>query len=283
MRINPFLALALRKKPVRRRRALWSRSWVRAGAVGLAVAGLIGAGWQVWHDGWIEKAWMRIQKTTIAQSVLAGLAVRDGDVIIEGRLHLSLEEIWSAVDIESGTSIVRINPHAMRQRLEALGWVKRASVKLRLPNKVKLHIQERRPLARWQNQGKWALIDHEGEVILREGIERFEYLPHLVGAEVPAVASEIIEQISAVPDLIEILESAIHVSGRRWNLNLKGNIEVRLPEENAREALIRLGRMVEKDGLLKSNVTVVDLRQLDRLIIKQAVTAVTGQKDLGLP
>lgn len=281
MRINPFLGLALKKKPVRRRPALWSRLWVRAAAASLAVSGLIGAGWQVWDDGWIEKAWMRIQKTTIAQSVVAGLAVRD--VIIEGRLQMSREEVMSAVDIEPGTSIVRINPHAIRQRLEALGWVKRASVELRLPNKVKLRIQERRPLARWQNQGKWALIDHEGEVILREGIERFEYLPHLVGAEVPAVASEIIEQISAVPGLIEILESAIHVSGRRWNLNLKGNIEVLLPEENVREALIRLGRMVEKYELLKSKLNLLDLRKHDRLIIKHAVTAVTGRKDLGLP
>ena len=280
MRMNPFLALAATKKPVRRRPALWSRPWVRAGAVSLAVVGLIGAGWQVWHDGWIEKAWMRIQKTDIAQSVLATMAVHE--VIIEGRLQMSREELMSAVDIKPGTSILAIDPHAMRQRVEALGWVKHASVELGLPNKVQLRIQERRPFARWQNQGKFALIDHEGVVILRDHLKEFENLPQLVGAEAPAVASEIIEQISAVPGLMEILESAVHVSSRRWNLNLKGNIKVRLPEQNVGDALIRLGSMREKDGLLKRNVIAVDLRQPDRVIVKLAVTAATGQKDLGV-
>ncbi|MCH6568069.1 MAG: cell division protein FtsQ, partial [Nitrospinae bacterium] len=116
---------------------------------------------------------------------------------------------------------------------------------------------------------KLALIDREGEVILRDGVEKFARLPLLVGAQAPAAAAEIIDQIAMVAGLADIVEAAIHVSGRRWNLRLKGDIEVRLPEEGVAGALIRLGKLRQRDGLLERNVIAVDLRQPDRLIVKQ--------------
>lgn len=265
MRVNPLLTAA--KKPARRRPPLWRRPRVRAAAAGLAAVALIGAGWQAWHGGSIETAWVRIQETAIAQSVAAGLAI--DEVFLEGRRVTPREDVIAALGIERGASILDIDPRAARQRLEALGWIKRASVERRLPDMVHVRIEERQPLALWQHQGKLALIDREGQVILRDGVEKFARLPLLVGAQAPAAASEIIDQIAMVAGLTDIVEAAIHVSGRRWNLRLKGDIEVRLPEENVGQALIRLGKMRQKDGLLERNVIAVDLRQPDRLIVRQ--------------
>lgn len=282
MRLNPLgAARATRtaaKKSVRRPLPVWRRPLVRAAAAGLVLVASLGAGWQAWRGGWVEIALVRLQETAIAQSAAAGLAV--DEVFLEGRRVTPRDDVIAALGIERGESILTIDPRAARERLEKLGWVRHASVERRLPDMVHVRIEEREPLALWQNQGKLALIDRDGEVILRDGVEKFAALPLLVGPDAPAVATEIIDQIALVAGLPDIVEAAIHVSGRRWNLRLKGDIEVRLPEEDVGAALIRLGRLRQKDGLLDRNVIEVDLRQPDRLVVRQIPSSQSPDKGI---
>jgi cell division protein FtsQ len=63
------------------------------------------------------------------------------------------------------------------------------------------------------------------------------------------------------------VESAVLVSGRRWNLRLKGGIEVRLPEEGMNAAWHRLAQMERETRLLKKAITAIDLRQPDRVTV----------------
>ena len=71
------------------------------------------------------------------------------------------------------------------------------------------------------------------------------------------------------------VRAATWVGDRRWNLHLEGGIGVRLPEDDPAAAWSRLAQYHRNHQVLDKNVTVLDLRIPDRLIVK------TGPKGSG--
>src|SRR5581483_10946130 len=105
-----------------------------------------------------------------------------------------------------------------RQRIETLSWVEHATVERRLPGTVVVNLQERRPFAIWQNQGKFVLIDRSGQVVTNENLNEFHQLPLVVGAGAPAAAASLIDALTDHPDLQQRVTAAVRVGERRWNL-----------------------------------------------------------------
>ena len=60
------------------------------------------------------------------------------------------------------------------------------------------------------------------------------------------------------------------VSDRRWDLFLDNGVQVMLPEVNAQKAVTELQETDKESGLLDRDITVVDLRLPDRLVVRQA-------------
>jgi cell division protein FtsQ len=129
--------------------------------------------------------------------------------------------------------------------------------------------EERQPIAIWQHKGEFALIDHTGEVIMRHGLARFSDLIVVVGKEAPKRASSLLHMLSAAPELIPFVKAAQWVGERRWNLRLKGGIDVRLPEADAAAAWQRLADYERAHRVLERDVQVLDLRIPDRLIVRK--------------
>jgi len=71
------------------------------------------------------------------------------------------------------------------------------------------------------------------------------------------------------PELMRRVEAAVRVGKRRWNVRLKGGIDVRLPAAGAGEAWARLAEYERKHKILERNVRVLDLRLPDRLIVRE--------------
>ena len=65
------------------------------------------------------------------------------------------------------------------------------------------------------------------------------------------------------------VKAAVRVGGRRWNLRLKNDIDVRLPEENAAKAWSRLAEYEKTHRVLERDVQILDLRLPDRLIVRK--------------
>jgi cell division protein FtsQ len=132
---------------------------------------------------------------------------------------------------------------------------------------VQIRIVERIPLALWQRKGKLTLVDDRGEVITGRGIRRFRDLLIVVGDDAPRHAATLIAMLGREPELAGRVNAAVRVGKRRWNLELKGGIKVRLPEIDALGAWRRLAWLEKKHRLLDREVKSVDLRQPDRLIL----------------
>jgi cell division protein FtsQ len=153
--------------------------------------------------------------------------------------------------------------------VEALPWIRSASVQRVLPNTVIVRVVERQPLALWQNQGKFALIDEDGQVISRDDVSAFSDLPVVVGDDAPSQTRALLDLLAHEPELAPMVRAAVRVGRRRWNLSLAGGIDVRLPEENPADAWRRLAEYHRTQGVLRSDVKVVDLRLPDRLSVRR--------------
>jgi cell division protein FtsQ len=255
------------KKPARRR-ARTGISWRLLRRAAPAGAVLAMAGGLVWlyQDGWFGRQVEALQQAALDGT--AGLGLRIEEVLIEGRARTDGEEILARLGLALDRPILAVDPAAARAALEALPWVRTASVERQLPGTVYIRITEREPLALWQEQGVIRVIDLEGAVI--PGIEprRFAHLPLVVGPDAPAHAARLIAVMNSEPELRDRVTAAVRVGGRRWNIQIEGRIDVRLPEADAAAAWSQLARIERQQGLLSRDVIVIDLRLPDRLVVR---------------
>ncbi|MBM3581210.1 MAG: FtsQ-type POTRA domain-containing protein, partial [Alphaproteobacteria bacterium] len=177
-------------------------------------------------------------------------------------------DLLARLAVARGSPLFAFDADAARRRLEELPWVRRASVSRMWPATIVVRIEEREPLALWQHQGRFALIDRDGQVILRNGLERFNHLPVVVGEDAPLHARAILATLATEPDLMKRVTAAVRVGGRRWNVRMDGVVDVQLPEDDPAAAWRRLAEYERGQGVLGRDVRVLDLRLPDRLIVR---------------
>lgn len=273
MSMFPFLFRKVRAKaekpsPPPRRRVvpLWRTPTVVFSAIFLGGMSLGMTGWLLWQSGWTTRIYEQARWAAIARSADLGLTVKD--ILVVGRRMTARGDLLNAVRLSRGAPILAFDFEAARKRIEQLPWIKTASVERMLPNTVVIRVHERKPMALWQNDGQFALIDEDGEVITRKHLERFADLFVVVGPDAPEHIGGLLEILSSQPELMHRVKAAVRVGGRRWDLMLAGGIAVRLPEEGALAAWKRLARYEREHDVLARDVRVLDLRLPDRLIIR---------------
>ncbi|MGD9537219.1 MAG: cell division protein FtsQ/DivIB [Alphaproteobacteria bacterium] len=190
------------------------------------------------------------------------------NVYAEGRRTVPVGTVLDTLGVKRGMATLAIDVDAARERLEALEWVRSASVERRLPDTLMVRIVERQPLALWQNDGKLTLIDRDGIAFGAGDVTRYAHLPLVVGAGADKAAPRLFDAMAVHPVLFKRVVAAIWVGERRWNLRFDSGLEARLPEGDVDIAWARLGDLVATRGLLERPVLAVDLRLADRTVIR---------------
>jgi cell division protein FtsQ len=230
--------------------------------------GLLGLGMAVALSSWVSSGGFRetlndIDQRLVAWSGQTGLAVRD--VLVEGRRRTPPEALRDRLDLDIGMPLLAVDAAAAKDRLETLAWVERASVARMLPNTVQVRLLERQPLALWQRDGRFEMIDRAGAVIegaVNDRPQEYAHLRVLVGDDAPQSAAALFALLSTEPALSARVVAATRVGGRRWNVHLDNQIEVLLPERNALGAWRLLADKARDDALLDRAITAIDLRFL---------------------
>jgi cell division protein FtsQ len=173
--------------------------------------------------------------------------------------HSSREEIAAAARARIAGNFFAVDPAQVRAALEALPWVRRASVRRVWPDRLQVTLEEHVPLARW---GEGALIDRYGE---RFAGRTDEPLPVLFG---PAGTEHELAQRYArfarvVAPLGARLERVVLSERRAWRLTLDNGLHLMLGRD-ADGAEARLARFVEAHATAPGGIArgrgYVDLR-----------------------
>jgi cell division protein FtsQ len=194
--------------------------------------------------------------------------LRVATIEIHGQSNTPDALLHEALGVSKGDPILGFSVEGARQRIEALSWVEHVAVERRLPETIYVDITERRPYAIWQNQGKFQLIDRNGQVVTNEDVASFNDLPLVVGLGAPEHAADMLTALAAVPDIKSRVVAIVRVGERRWNLQLKNQLTVMLPEGHEAAALARLNDLQSQQQLLDRKLLFVDMRLPDRMAVQ---------------
>jgi cell division protein FtsQ len=266
-------------KPRRKAAPLWRRRSVVMSSMMIVIVSIGVSLWWSISNNVFNKFSEQFKWRAITVSALVGFQVNE--ILVVGRKETTAKALRKAIMLRRGAPILAFDLIAARARVESLAWVRRATVERMLPDTILLSIEERKPLAIWQHKGKFALIDEQGEVILRQDISRFNDLLIVVGKNAPIQASQLLTTLKTQPALRKMVKAAVWVGERRWNLRLTGDIDVRLPEGNPIAAWTRLAEYEKAHRVLERDVQILDLRLPDRLIVRKSSKKKTDKTKTG--
>lgn len=264
-----------KKEPATRRRTqprkrvvpLWRRRSALAGIAIMLVTAALAYGWWAWREGLPHRLAEDARQAAMQRSLDLGFRVKE--VFVEGRKHTPAAALRKALAVERGAPILFVDLAAARDRLLALPWVSDVSVERVLPDTVVVHLVERRPMALWQHEGRFALIDETGTVIERDDLGRFSDLVVVVGdRSAAAEAADLLATLATETDLSERVTAVVRVSGRRWNLRFADGLNVQMPEEDLGHGWRRLAEYDRRHGLLGLGLKTIDLRLPDRVVVR---------------
>ena len=230
-------------------------------SIGLASAGLVSQ----------TTTW--ISEKTLNATAEAGFKIRE--VTVSGRHHTDPELLRNLLNVERGDPIFAFAPHHASRFIEKISWIESVEIRRRLPDTVEVALTERVPVALWQHNETLAVIDRDGNILTRENLEDFSYLPILVGKDAHEHVNEIVGMLRAEPEIVPYINSITRVGKRRWNLELGNNTSVKLPEDEPELALSTLVHLHNTDNILEHNWDYIDLRLVDKVIFKPQTGAKT--------
>jgi cell division protein FtsQ len=232
-------------------------------ATALVVGGLV-----IWHSGLPQRLAHATVQGVLESTARAGFRIQE--ITVTGRKRTPTDQIVAALGARYGDPILGLDIADAKDRLEALPSVRAAAIERRLPGLLRLVLVEREPVALWQHEDRFVLVDRDGHQI-PGAIEGYEDLPLVVGDGAPARADELLTMLGSEPEMAMRVKAAVRVGNRRWNLRLddaEHGLEARLPENDPEAAWHRLAELEREHGLSNRQVTMIDLRMPDRMVLK---------------
>ena len=259
--------------PRPRVRPLWRRTWAISAMSAVAMAILAGGGWHLTATGAVSRSIDHVRWLTISATASMGFRVQE--VMVSGRHETDRDTLIQSLNVARGAPILAFDIDDAKRRIEALPWVRATTIERMLPDTILVSIVEREPLALWQQDGKLHLVDADGVVILDKGLDPYKDLLLVIGEGAQSRAAELIALLGTEPVLMHQVTAATWVGERRWNLHLRDGIVVCLPESDPTTAWGKLAEYHRVHRVFDKDVTVLDLRIPDRLIVRK------GPKEAG--
>lgn len=207
-----------------------------------------------------------IERKILEASANNGFAV--SNILVEGRVNTDPETLKAITNLRKGDPLLTFDPQTAKTSIEKLAWIENAEIQRRWPDTVYIRLKERRPLALWQHEGRLSLIAEDGTVLTDRELERFRQYPVVSGKNAPNKARQLLELVEAEPEIMERMESAALIAGRRWDIRLKSGVIVNLPENEIGLSLRRLATAQDNEGLLDKNIRAIDIREENRITVR---------------
>lgn len=236
---------------------------------GIIVACVTGV---IWLGAWFflssanERLGAYIHESIIQQTAQSGFRLEN--ILLEGRKHSDSDIIMALINMREGDPLFAFDPASAKAQIEKITWVEHARVERRWPNTIYIGITERTPLALWQYNGKLQLLDTKGAVIRADSLKPFENMIIVGGEYAPAKTPELMALLLAETELFPQIKRAELIGKRRWDITLDSGLTLKMPEDDLGFALRRLMTAHSETAILDKNLTSIDLRKSDRLIVR---------------
>ena len=188
---------------------------------------------------------------------------------ISGNVEAPDTEVVGLIAAEPGQPILEYDVDAARKVLRKHPWIKDAVISRVYPDTISIKIIEYPAMALWQAPDGVKVIGENGRILADyDGNPRG--LPLVVGKGADRAAGAMLELMQRYPGISSMTKAMVRVGERRWDLELAGGITVMLPEAGEGLELERLSRMEAEQGLFERDVTMIDMRMADRMVVRMS-------------
>jgi cell division protein FtsQ len=98
-----------------------------------------------------------------------------GQIEIQGNRFVTPDSVAEKFSVDLGRSVVRVPLTERREALESLPWVERAHVQRVMPNRIRVEITERTPVAFLRTGSDLSLVDANGVILERPADGEFRF------------------------------------------------------------------------------------------------------------
>ena len=175
----------------------------------------------------------------------------------KSNISLIKEEIYNY-----STDLLSLDLQQIKEIIEQEPWIKRVNIKKVYPSTLILDIIENDPYAILKDNGKYYLIDIDGTIITEKNKDyELENFIIISGDDSPAALKSLIKELNIhFSELISQISKLDFIERRRWNLILKNNLLIKLPDTKIDNALKNLKNLFVDEKVLQSNIIEIDLR-----------------------
>lgn len=233
-----------------------------AGALIVGGAAIAGA---AWIGGSLFDAREALYASADGLATAAGLRATVEVRGVEGQRKAEVQ----AIALPQGrVSIMAAAPDRVKDNVESLDWVERASVSRLWPSTIRITVSRRDAFAVWQENGVLSVVDAAGERVHDARVADYAHLPRIVGRGAGPAAEPVLVALEELPLVRARLAALERVNERRWDLRLRNGTVVALPEVAPVAALRRIEQMQQASQVLDGAWSRIDTREDGRLFVQ---------------
>ena len=190
-------------------------------------------------------------------------------VNINGLNNINEDEILNLIKPYKGSSIFLIPIKKIANKISQNNWVKSINIQSNYKDTIEINIDESKPIGIYTTGIQNILFSDDLKILenIANNEKRFSALIKFEGKN---SLHESIKLIDSFPDdFIQYVDKAFLINQRRWNLELKNSILLKLPENNIKEALENYKKIYinfSNDELI--DIETIDLRMKQKIILK---------------
>ena len=190
------------------------------------------------------------------------------DVQITGINHINEEEILFFFESHIGKSIFLLPLNELSKEIRKNIWVKDLYIDNDFNNSLFVSVEEEVPLGIYLNNNKRILVSKNLVILdILNNEKKFIDLIVFKGENSIHNILNLLNNLNT--DIINKIKLAHYIENRRWNINLKNKIQLKLPENNIKEAIKNYEKIYKKysDSDFEK-IFSIDLRITNRVIIE---------------
>ncbi len=190
-------------------------------------------------------------------------------ILVKGAQDSLKKEIINLIENAATEGFSALKAQALRKKIEDIRKVKKAFVKFSTDGLVIVNVIERKEAVVFFNNDLYEVLDSNGVILsIKQNYEGLSSFPLLVGKD----ASKNINALLGLVNEIGSYQSEVlyyeWVGERRWDIHMKSNLVFKLPENNLNKGLDFMRMFLRETNKLSKTVVSVDLRNIDKPIIK---------------
>ena len=190
-------------------------------------------------------------------------------VNINGLNNINEDEILNLIKPYKGSSIFLIPIKKIANKISQNNWVKSINIQSNYKDTIEINIDESKPIGIYTT-GIQNILFSDDLKILENIINNEKRFSALIKFEGKNSIHESIKLIDSFPDdFIQYVDKAFLINQRRWDLELKNSILLKLPENNIKEALENYKKIYinfSNEELIE--IESIDLRMKQKIILK---------------